>query len=289
MLKRVFAPHLGCHVKLGRRQPVAQCPQMRLRDYVMKSLLPPKPGLLGYATNKAVQVILKQILLNDQLGDCVIAMIFHIIGLLTGLNCGKPFIPTRQQVIDLYRLIGGYDPNAPLVNGENPTDQGCDEQTAMNFWQQHGSPPGANRIVGWLAIDANNPTEIAQCIEIFENVEFGVGLPDAYINPFPAGDGFVWDVAGDSVPDNGHAFPGIDRDNQGVVIDTWALSGKFTWRAVAKYANANSGGNLYTALSPESISKASQKCPAGINWAQMIKDFSSLGGTISCPAHLLAP
>ena len=44
-------------------------------------------------------------------------------------------------------LIGGYDPNAPFVPGPdgpyNPTDRGCDEQTALNYWQNYGAPAGS--------------------------------------------------------------------------------------------------------------------------------------------------
>ena len=251
-------------VKLGRRRPIAHCPRLKLKHYIKDIMLPTQTN---YAAKAAPA--LRQMYLNNSLGDCVIAGMAHLEGLFAA-NAGTA-LPTftDQQIIDLYGKVGGYNPKDPN------TDQGCDEQTALNYWQHNGIGEGSP-ITGWLSIDASNITEVKTAILLFENVFFGIELPDAWVNPVPSHSGFTWDVAGDAVPDNGHCFVGVDYDNKGVKIDTWGMLGHITYKAVAKYATGHLGGELYTVLSPDMIDKATKKAPNGIDWDSLNTDFKAL-------------
>src|SRR6185437_4913523 len=123
----------------------------------------------------AAQASLSQVYLNDQLGDCVIAAIAHIVGVLTGnANGGNPFIYTNDQITALYSAIGGYVP------GNSSTDNGCDEQTALNYWMQHGAPDGSHQIAGWLSVNPEDPNEYKAAMWLFENLFFGMELPDVW-------------------------------------------------------------------------------------------------------------
>lgn len=280
-VKSVYLPHLGRHAKLGRRRPIARGPRLSLRRY-LTGALPRPPARIDYSP--AAESALENVYLNDELGDCVIAGGYHIVGTLTG-NAGRLFTATKEQIIADYSAIGGYDPSAKLVpepDGtlRNPTDNGCNEQDALNYWTETGFKDGT-RMLGWVAIDARSSVEVQTAVWLFENVLFGMELPDYWIHQgMPQGSGFVWDVAGAAVQDNGHAVCGVGYDEHGVAIDTWGLRGCLTYAAAAKYAVNAAGGELYAVLSPDQLARGQQRAPNGIAWSNLIADFDALGGNV---------
>jgi hypothetical protein len=220
---------------------------------------------------------------KDTLGDCVIAGMAHVVGVMTG-NAGEPpYVYNSDQIVGLYHAICGYVP------GDPSTDNGCDMQTAMNYWFHNGalppyttSPDGqsSHHIDGWLAVNGADSQEYRAALWLFENLYFGMELPDAWINPAPSESGFVRDAAGDPDPDNRHCVAGVGYNSQGVVIDSWGMTGLLTDAAIAKYATQAGNGELYTVVSTDTINKATQKAPNGFNWSQLIADFDSMGGNV---------
>lgn len=148
--------------RMGRRRPLARCPRFSLRNYLMKDLSPP-PASCDYSA-KAGKA-LSQLYLNDKFGDCVIAGIGHVVGVLTA-GAGNQFVYSDDQILQLYEAIGGYVPNHPN------TDDGCDEQTALNYWQHHGAPSGTHKIAGWVAVNGADPNEYRTALWLFENLYF---------------------------------------------------------------------------------------------------------------------
>jgi hypothetical protein len=280
-LKEVFAPSLSRKVKFGRRRPVAHAPCLKLRHYLGANL-PSPPASVSYTTSASAS--LASIFGNDTLGDCVIAALMHLVGVWTG-NAGSIFIPTPAQVIAMYSAIGGYVP------GDPSTDNGCDMQTAMNWIVANGYPNG-DKPVGYVAIDASNFEEVCTAIWLFEGIDLGMALPDAWINPMPSSSGFVWDVAGAPDQNNGHSImaAGYQSTGQaGVTIDTWAMLGLETEAALAQYATAANGGELYVLLSPDMIAKAATKAPNGFDWQSLVADFDDIGGTVPAPTPAPTP
>ena len=272
-LKTVFAPSIGGNVKFGRKRPIALGPHLKLANYLRASL-PTPPASCDYSP--AALKALAQMYSNDTLGDCVIAGGYHIVGVETG-NAGDLFIATQEQIIKDYSAIGGYVP------GDPSTDQGCDEVTALNYWQAHGFAD-LTKILGWLTVDPSNLTEVKQAMWLFENLLFGVELPDAWVNPMPSDSGFIWNTAGDPDPDNGHGFAGIGYNNQGVPISTWGMIGTLTWAALQKYCASSANGQLLLMLTPDQLTKGQSKAPNGVAWTDLIADFDALGGNVPEPA-----
>lgn len=273
MLKLLTSPQ-GTH-KMGRRRPVALAPRLSLRQFLRASL-PAAPSTSDFTS--PAKAVLADVMLNDQLGDCVVAGAYHIAGVETGnaSNGAETFHASSTQIKADYHAIGGY------VDGDESTDNGCDEETALAYWQNHGLANGT-KLLGWLAVDATNVEEIKSAMWLFENLYFGVELPDAWVNPFPSGPGFVWDVAGAADPENGHCFVGTGHDTVGVKINTWAIPGTVTYKAIAKYCSRGVGGQLFVMLTPDQILKGAQKAPNGVAWADLIAAFDSLGGTVPVP------
>lgn len=268
MVKQIVHPETGKVVKLGRRTPIVHFPQLACKNYLLKQF-PAAPVSTDYtAPNQITTSFLHEILGNDSLGDCTSAAAFHIAATFLG-NVGSAISFTVNDVIKFYSAVSGYVP------GNDSTDQGADVQTVLAYWQNHGLIPNQNKITAWVAIDATNKEEIKSAIWLFENIYFGVGLPNLWLDPFPSRNGFTWDVSGDSNPDNGHAFCGLGYNDQGVKIDTWGMLGTITWAAISKYAARATGGELYAVLSQDAISKITKKNPIGFDLSQLKADIDS--------------
>jgi hypothetical protein len=272
-LKTISARTLGPGrtVKFGRKRPVAAGPRLKMANY-LRAALPPAPAAVDFSA--AGQPALSNVYLNDSLGDCVIAGGYHIVATETG-NAGDLFVANDDQLIKDYGAIGGYVPNDPS------TDQGCDEPTALNYWLANGFANGTKPL-GWLAVDATNRAELQSALFLFENLYFGVELPDAWVNPFPD-NGFTWDVAGQPDPNNGHCVIGVGYGDAGVKIDTWGLFGTVTWAALAKYFVPSAFGAVYVLLTPDQLTKGQTKAPNGVDWSSLIADFDAIGGTVPAP------
>lgn len=268
----------GKTVKFGRKRPLPRL-TLSLKKYLLG--IPSSPSTIEYS-DEAVAA-LSQMYMNDTLGDCVIACCEHVDGVWTGnASNGSPVIYTDTQTEQFYGACG-------YVPGNSSTDQGCDIQTTFSWWQQNGIPGGdaTNKPVGWLAVDPTNQAEIQAALYVFENLVFGMELPDAWITPFPSASGFVWDVAGPADPNNGHCVAGIGYNSQGVQISTWGMIGTITWAAIAQYCSASVQGELYTLLDQDQLNVATQLAPqaeGGLNWSQLVADFNSMGGNVPVPA-----
>ena len=253
----------------GRRRPRPHAPKLRLANYLRAAL--PEPPSVGDYSAKARHVI-SQIYLNDQLGDCVAAGIAHLIGVWTANADPAPTLFADWQIKNAYHW---------LSDGQYPVrDSGCDEEFALNFVAAKGFEPQSytpHRIVAWVGVDAANWREVKTALWLFEGLMSGVELPDAWINPPPAGDGFTFDVAGDPVPENGHCMTHFSYDADGLGCATWGMYGRLTEAALAKYMTPANGGALYAAISQEALIRASGKAPNGFNAAQLVADAHAFG------------
>lgn len=275
-LNSFHSPFHGHSVKCGRRRPVAPANRMKFGRYLLSSV-DPAPSAYSYESKAAH--VLALVYLNDKFGDCVIAGRYHVAGVETANSAsGTTFIATDDQLIRDYSAIGGFDPKNP-----DATDQGCDEDTALAYWQHHGLADGTKDL-GSLALDASNKAEVMQAIYLFENVIICIELPDHWVNPFPEKNDFVWDVAGAPVPENGHSIMACGYDPvKGVRISTWGMMGWLTWAALAKYATLSAGGSLNVIITPEQLSRGQPKAANGIDWYRLVSDFNAMGGHVPLP------
>lgn len=255
--------------KLGRNRPEPQpTAPLAFGDYLTAAALPAPPPSVFYGPKAAP--VLSEMLGNDQVGNCVEAGMLHAVGVWED-NAGRPTTFTTAQAIALYSAITGYDPKDPS------TDQGTDEITAFKFWQRAGIVNGQHKILGWAKVDGLNKAEVMTALWLFENLVFGVELPDAWVNPFPSSNNFIWDAAGAPNPQQGHCFVGHGYTAQGVRIATWGMRGLLTWAAVEKYATTMGSGELYAVLSADALATATGKAPNGFDAAQLAADLQAIG------------
>lgn len=250
--------------KLGRTRP-APGRRLSFSSYAGPSL-PDPPAYVH--RGKAALPCLSNIYGNDRLGDCTAAGAAHIMGIWRGNAGNNDPAPTADQVIDFYSATCGY------VRGNPGTDQGGDEVTVLNAWRDKGFfADGSGKIAAWVNVDATNAKQVRQAIWLAEAVYFGVELPSAWVSPMPQTSGFIWDVAGNPDPNNGHCFisGSYDSNVRGVIIDSWGEFGFLTMDAIAKYASGP-GGELHAAFSIDCINRASQKTDSGFAWEQLLAD-----------------
>lgn len=278
-MKSVYAPHLGRNVRFGRIIPRVPHHGLKFSRVLHTADAPTPPPSTNWAPSS--MLALRQMYKNDEYGCCVISARYHRIGLLTGAaNPGKPFIATDAEILSDYAEIGGFDPNNPQA-----TDNGCDMTVAANHGVHEGYADGSKDL-GWVTVDASDKAQVMLAFWLVENGDLGIALPDAWINPFPAGDGFIWDVAGEPDPNNGHNVEIVDYDvTRGVLISTWGLLGWITWSALAKYGVTNGGGELLVHINADQLQKAINKAPNGIDWNTILQYFNQdLGGSVPIPA-----
>lgn len=170
----------------------------RLEDYVHGPLrvsgLPPANGTVDRAslvTDWGMQG-------NDEWGDCVEAMVVHADEAMNAF-AGHPVTYGASYAVTLYGQITGFDPNAGPP-GNNPTDNGTDIQTALEYWKNTGIKDAAGRTHKLAAYaQFGNPADevlLGQVLEVFGCVLVGVSLQQDQEDQFGAGE--PWDyVPGD--------------------------------------------------------------------------------------------
>ena len=272
-MKSVFAPHLKRDVKFGWKLRKAGVPLLHLRDFV--TTLPAIPATCDYSHPAVIP--LRDIDGNDAYGDCVYACLYHFLAVATGNATGTPFRATQAQVLADYARDTGFNPNDPS------TDNGADIPTTLAAYMKHPFADGS-KIVGYATVNGGDFQLLKTALYLFEMLDFGIGLPDHWITPFPSGDGFVWDkVAGGSDPQNGHSFYGYGYDGSDINIDSWGLFGKITQAACAAYATGSGGGEVYVALTPDLLAKGAVKAPNGFAWGDLVTQLNAWGGNAPPP------
>jgi hypothetical protein len=269
-VKTITHPVTGQTFRFGRnRTPLKWRPRLHFAEYRTMAL-PPIPPSCNYGPKASA--VLAQMLMNDTLGCCTASGAFHIDGVALA-NAGTPVTWTDQQVVEFYSATSGYVPGNPA------TDNGANEQDVLAYWAKNGLlQDGSHKILGWLSINPANSQHVREALYLFENLYFGMELPDAWVNPMPSGSGFTWAfVGGEPDPDNGHCVAGYGyAENGNLLIDSWGMQGEITPAAVATYCSQKDGGDLFTVITPDILARATQKAPNGIGWADLQADFVAL-------------
>jgi hypothetical protein len=166
--------------------------------------------------------------LNDSLGDCVIADSAHQVMLHTA-NGGGIVTPSDQDCLAMYVAVGGYNPNAALVNGENPTDQGCVEVDACQYLQSTGLC--GQKSAGTGSVDPANLDHLRWAVQLFGACRLGITVTQSMMDDTDAGN--PWTRASGAVL-GGHDVPIVKYDAQFAYVVTWGKLQAVAWGLVAE-------------------------------------------------------
>ena len=202
---------------------------------------------------------------NTQQGDCVIASIMHRIGGWTGNESGTPAVGNDDESLQTYAEVCG------------PGDQGCVITDVLDAAKTRGIPVGGKvfKITDYAALDWTNQTEIQTCLVDFgPSCHIGFNLPARWYDNAPSS-GFIWDAlspadANDIV--GGHDVCFLDYDAQGVVIATWGMTGRITWKGLGQPGIVT---EAYCNLSPD-WTAVGGVTPNGIDTVTLAADLALL-------------
>lgn len=234
---------------------------------------------------------------NDSLGDCTCAAIMHAIQVWTFNAQGKMEIDPDQDAVLLYEQACGYNPSAPAQDGQNPTDQGGDEQSVLTFVMLSGAPVGQDgisrhRIAAFVEIDPRNPDDVKLAIATGGLVYLGFEVPDY----MPEAAGSTWDVQPGPNANivGGHAVIAAGYDANGLDIISWGAKYRMTWAFWSEFVD-----EAYL-LADQSWIESTGKSPAGLSLADLETQMQALndpgasgngGGSVPmrAPTGLQAP
>ncbi len=292
-MNHVYAPHLKRTVVLGAcKMPDPHAPHLKLARYLDKVTIPTSPSSAAY--NSAAMSVITNLEGNDAYGDCVEAEEAHFIAVVTG-TAGKLFSYTAAMTEAMYTTLTGFNPAIPS------TDQGTDPVACMNYFLKHPYADGTINL-GYLMVDATNKAEVQYAIYTFGDLKIWLSLPTSYVDPFPSGNGFVWDVDTPN-PQNGHcigacgyiasgAAPAsvqiLGVSALGIIIMTWGLIGTLTWAAAAALCIPSAGGGMAVRITRDWLN-ANGTSATGLSATQMIQDFDAIGGNVPMPSPTPTP
>lgn len=155
-------------------------------------------------------------MLNDRLGDCTIAGLYHRRQVVS-FHTNPPMDTQPDSIVEkAYELIDGYNPTNPN------SDQGGIEQEVLKYCVNTGMPLAdgtVNKLVGFVEIDPANAIDvdwaISDCLGVYTGFNVpaflmsGLTAPGSVWNVNPGGDGTI--VGGHCVYVAGHLANGNRR------------------------------------------------------------------------------
>lgn len=211
---------------------------------------------------------------NDTWGNCVPCSLIHA-DMALSAYAGQPHTYTPDYGVTLYSEITGFNPHAGPP-GDNPTDNGTEIQTALEYWKNTGitdASGNTHKIAGYAQF--SNPADevlLAQVLEVFGCVIVGVSLQRDQERQFASGE--AWDyVAGEQFI-GGHGITLQQRSVGGVGTlhyITWGAAQpatrKFQWHC------AGQGNGEAWAVVTDSWLQASGDSIEGLNIQQLLADL----------------
>lgn len=167
---------------------------------------------------------------NDNWGDCTCAGDSHICVQQTTYGTATPVVPTTDQTLAAYAVVGGFNPNAGPP-GSNPTDNGATVQSALGYLRKTGV--SGFKIAAFGELNVKDLNEIKLGICQFGAVSLGINLPNSAMTQFNTGQ--PWTPVNGSPIDGGHCVIAVGYDADWVYVVTWGQIQKMSWAFWAEY------------------------------------------------------
>lgn len=186
-------------LKLGRKARTHNPNIPHMSAILAGKNLPPPPLECDYTKGMPDDF---GVMLNDQLGDCTCAAIYHARQVWT-FNAGVQEITENDKdVLQLYEEACGYDPK------DLSTDQGGVEQDVLTYLVKTGLPVGngadRDRFLAFFEVDFRNLEDLKRTIAECGVAYIGIDVPQSVMDN--ADDPTIpWDIKGDTTIVGGHA------------------------------------------------------------------------------------
>jgi hypothetical protein len=180
----IYTPVDHTKVLLGKGPAPIGPPKYPMARYVDDAVLPGPPPIIDYTrgiTNWGM-------MLNDQLGCCVIAAKFHALQAFIMSEIDKS---VRQELIGTIHpsdslILRYYEDWAGYVDGNQKTDNGMQISAALEDWVKQKL--AGYELLGYAQPSPSNLLHINQTLNLFGAVDIGLQLPACWQNAK------VWDA-----------------------------------------------------------------------------------------------
>jgi hypothetical protein len=233
-----------------------------------KTLEPPPP--LANWTSKLPKNL--GMMLNDTLGDCTCAAVYHAFQVWSG-NVGEMVTQPDSDVEKLYVLACGYNPRA---GGEGP---GGNEQSVLKYLLKTGAPIGPegrtqHKITAFVEVDPRNHDDVKRAIVNCGVAYIGFNVPQYIMPAPPANPPQVWDVESrNAAIIGGHAVVLAGYDANGARLISWGEYYTMTWGFFAKYVD-----EVY-AIADTTWIDGKGTTPGGLTLAELEAQMTAIAGT----------
>ena len=159
--------------------------------------------------------------LNDQLGDCTCAGIYHARQVWSA-NSNPPIIPDPDSYVEqVYEQACGYKKGNPA------TDQGGNEQDVLTYWLNVGVPvngaPPTDKLLAFLEVDVQNLNDVKRAISECGVVYIGIQIPASLAASLDSGTvPTTWDFLQEDTLTDGY-------DQETLTLISWGQTYKMTW------------------------------------------------------------
>src|SRR6516164_6347285 len=252
--------------KLGR-QPRSYNPRIpHLSALLAGKRLAPPPPTANYVANMSANF---GVMLNDKLGDCTCAAVYHARQVWTFNATKQEVTEPDKDVLSLYEQACGYHPNDPN------SDKGGNEQHVLHFLLRKGAPTGASgqnrdKIVAFVEVGPRNIDDVKRTINDCGVAYIGFNVPQNIMPPGgepPA----VWTVDSHNAKIlGGHAVVLPGYDSKGATVISWGQLYSMTWDFFSTYVD-----EVY-AIADKAWVDTTHKTPAGLTIAELEAQMQGL-------------
>jgi hypothetical protein len=251
--------------------PESTHPRVKLADHLL--LLAAELNVPA-VINWFAKVASFPMLLNDKLGDCTCAGFWHLVQSWTAY-AGTEYVPTDSDALALYERMG-YNPNAPLVNGENPTDGGAVEQDVLQSLAD--ASEDGHGVVAFAQVDHTNAEEMKAALAIFGGLYVGIQCPesmqDQFANATPGLMPVISYVPGSPI-EGGHCIVIVGWDGENWIAVTWGAVVQITQEFWEHY-----GDEAWVIVTHDFIEKNGDS-PTGLDVDQLVAEFKQLPAQVA--------
>ena len=210
-------------------------------------------------------------MLNDTLGDCTCAAVYHAMQVWTFNASSKMLTQPDSDVETLYVQACGYNPR---VHGEGP---GGNEQHVLTYWLQTGAPIGPKgaarqKLTAFVEVDPRNTDDVKRTINECGVAYIGFNVPQS-VQPPGQPPPQVWNY--DPTQANiigGHAVVLAGYDVNGARVISWGQYYTMTWEFFAHFVD-----EVYAIADTQWI-ESKGTSPGGFTLAQLETQMNALKG-----------
>lgn len=256
------------HFKMGRKPRTFRPQVPHLSALIAGEALPAPPASVDYLTTMPGSL---GMMLNDSLGDCTCAAVYHAIQVWTA-HTGTLQTNPDSDVLSIYEKFCGYVPGNPN------TDQGGIEQVVLGDWLTQGVPTGCgdNKLAAWVEVDPRNTDDIKRVIDDCGVCYIGFDVP-ANIMPDNAPPPSVWTYVPNSPIIGGHAVVLAGYNDNVADLISWGGKYSMTWEFFHEYTE-----EAYALVDKDWVT-ATGKTPLGMSLDTLTSQMDAMKHSVINP------